>query len=288
MAKPRWGTFWEARACVFHTYVVHGFTVYVCECVFGLCALYVRVCTVYMCVIVCTRGVCPCVWYGAFVRTYLWHVYLCLCVVNTVCVCVCVVYVMSMFLCGEVCGGLCDGYGVCVICSVCLCCMVNLCMWRGVWYMCVGLRMCCVPLCVYMYVYLWCARLFLCVWCWVCMSMSLCVCVCVSMCVFTPAWGLQPHRSRSGALLSDLSIPARIQSLPVDPHMDCGLCLERAGKRFLWQVLTSLHSCRVPGCVICQLLQQRTGVCGYQPLRASGSHYHRHQGAWIHGRVFFL
>lgn len=38
-------------------------------------------------------------------------------VVNTVCVCVCVVYVMSMFLCGEVHGGLCHGYGVCV----CLC-----------------------------------------------------------------------------------------------------------------------------------------------------------------------
>ena len=112
-----------------------------------------------------------------------------------------------------------------------------------------------------------------------CVCLCPSVCVCVSMCVFTPAWGLQPHRSRSGALLSDLSIPARIQSLPVDPHMDCGLCLERAGKRFLWQVFTSLHSCRVPGCVICQLLQQRTGVCGYQPLRASGSHYHRHQGA---------
>ena len=61
-------------------------------------------------------------------------------------------------------------------------------------------------------------------------------------------------------------------------HMDCGLCLERAGKRFLWQVFTNLHSC-VPGCVICQLLLQRTGVCGYQPLRTSGSHYHRHQSA---------
>lgn len=36
-------------------------SLYVCECVFGLCALYVRVCTVYMRVTVCTSGVCPCV-----------------------------------------------------------------------------------------------------------------------------------------------------------------------------------------------------------------------------------
>lgn len=41
---------------------------------------------------------------------------------------------------------------VCVICSVFVY-LVSLCMWRGVWYMCVGLCMCSVPLCLYMYVY---------------------------------------------------------------------------------------------------------------------------------------
>ena len=158
-------------------------------------------------------------------------------------------------------------------------------MCRGVWYMCVGLCMCCVPLCVYMY--LWCACLFLCVWCWVCMCMSLCVCDCVSMCVCSLL-----HGDCSPASLGPRPSSQTSASLPehrafLGAHMDCGLCLERVGKRLLWQVFTSLHSC-VPGCVICQLLPQRTGVCGYQPLRASGSHYHRHQSAWVHGKVFFL
>lgn len=42
------------------------------------------------------------------------------------------------------------------------------------------------------------------------------------------------------------------------------VCVRREWrKHVLLQVFISLHS-RVPGCVICQLLLQRTGVCSYQ------------------------
>ena len=172
-----------------------------------VCIIRERVCTVhvwymfmrvvwyvYLCVSTCGIYICVCV---------------CMCMCSVCeCLCFCVVRCMEGCVMGMVC--------VCVICSVFVY-LVSLCMWRGVWYMCVGLCMCSVPLCLYMYVY-------------VCMSVSvrvvlgvhvyvpLCVWLCFYVCVFTPAWGLQPHRSRSAALLSDLSIPARIQSLPGRPH----------------------------------------------------------------------
>ena len=196
MAKPQWGTFSEARARVLHMWymcslymlvsVNLGCVHYMWVCVDCACVVYVHACGM----------VCVCV--------STWGMYICVCV----CVCVCVVMWTSVFV----------WWGawrvvwwvwcvfVCVICSVCLCTWwTSAC--GGVCAMCIGLRMCCAPLCVYLYVYLRCACLFLCVWCWVGMSISLCVWLCFYVCVFTPAWGLQPHSSRSGALLSDLSIP---------------------------------------------------------------------------------
>ena len=62
---------------------VYVFTVYVCECIFGLCALYVSVCVLCMC------GICSCVWYGMCICVYL----LVVCIFVSVSVCVCVVYV---------------------------------------------------------------------------------------------------------------------------------------------------------------------------------------------------
>lgn len=126
-------------------HVVYVFTVYVCECKSGLCALYVSMC-VLCAQVVYVHAVAVCVYVSTEV-----------CIFVSVCVYVYVWLCDCLFLCGEVREG-------CVMGVVCVCvpgeplhvegCVV--CVYR---LQC----MCCAPLCVYLYVYLWCACLFLCV-----------------------------------------------------------------------------------------------------------------------------
>ena len=95
---------WECVLCTYVSQCAHVVYVHVCD-------------TVHLCVSTCGMYICVCV-------RWTWCVY----VYVHICMYVCVVYVMSMFLCGEVCGGLCDGYGVCVWFVVCVC-VVSVCTW---------------------------------------------------------------------------------------------------------------------------------------------------------------
>lgn len=184
----------------------------ICDSMCLLCVCvsqYVYVVYVHVCGMVCV-----------FVCICLWHMYLCLCV------CTWCMYVnVSVFVCGEVCGGFCDGCGVyvCLCVFVCMVCSVyvpvcgeSLCV--EVCVVCMSVCVLCTSVCTYVCIFV--VHMFLCVICGVYVRVPPCVYVCVSVpvCVFTPVWGLQSHRSWSWALLSDLSICARIQIQRLPRH----------------------------------------------------------------------
>lgn len=215
MAKPQWGTFSEARARVLHMWYMCSLYMFVsvnlgCVHYMWACVYCARVVYVHACGMVCV-----------YVST--WGMYICVCV----CVCVCVVMWLSVFV----------WWGAWRVVWWVWCVfvyLVNLCMWRGVWYVYRLAYVLCTFMCIFVCVFVVCMSVSMCVMLGGYVYFPLCVWLCFYVCVFTPAWGLQPHSSRSGALLSDLSIPLPEYRAFLGTHMDCGLCPERAGKRFLW------------------------------------------------------
>ena len=206
MTKPRWGTFSEAHACELHMWHMCSLCMFVsvylgCVHYMWACAYCARVVHVHACGVVCV-----------FVSTCGMYICVCVCMCSVCeCLCFCVVRCMEGCVMGMVCVCL------CVWCVVCVCVPGEPLHVQGcVVYVCRLVYVLCTSVCIYVFVV--CMSVSVCVMLGVHVYVPLCVWLCFYVCVFTPAWGPQPRKSRSAALLSDLGIPARTQSLPGRPH----------------------------------------------------------------------